>query len=179
MALGYRDAPESRSAGWYPDEHDPALERWWNGIGWSDTRRPRAGGPLLTASGPTAAAIPQAAAPRSTVQSLSGDAAPRARPAAGSGSGAGESAGAIPGLAVVAGLVGLVLSATGFTIVSTVAAILGVAGLARAGRRGGAGRGAAGAGLILGLLGWVLTWVVASNGFLRDWIAQLVDLLGS
>jgi hypothetical protein len=45
---------ETRSAGWYPDPDGGAGERWWNGAGWSDSRRGGAG----TAASPYAPAIP-------------------------------------------------------------------------------------------------------------------------
>jgi Protein of unknown function (DUF2510) len=35
-------ADETRSPGWYPDPDAAAGERWWNGAGWSESRRTRA-----------------------------------------------------------------------------------------------------------------------------------------
>ena len=35
-----------RRAGWYPDPDGVPGERWWNGVGWSDTRRGGAVAPL-------------------------------------------------------------------------------------------------------------------------------------
>ena len=40
-------AEQTRSAGWYPDPDGGAGERWWNGAGWSDSRRGGAGGPPI------------------------------------------------------------------------------------------------------------------------------------
>lgn len=28
------------AAGWYPDNHDPALMRWWDGMRWTDLTQP-------------------------------------------------------------------------------------------------------------------------------------------
>ncbi len=28
------------AAGWYPDPHDAAQQRWWDGVAWSDARQP-------------------------------------------------------------------------------------------------------------------------------------------
>ena len=44
-------ADVTRSAGWYPDPDGAAGERWWNGAGWSDSRR---GGAAAAASTPYA-----------------------------------------------------------------------------------------------------------------------------
>lgn len=41
-------------AGWYPDPENPALERWWNGVAWSDQRR--------ASTVPVAAPLPSAPA---------------------------------------------------------------------------------------------------------------------
>lgn len=32
--------PTTTQAGWYPDPNAPALQRWWNGVTWSDATRP-------------------------------------------------------------------------------------------------------------------------------------------
>jgi hypothetical protein len=31
---------ESREPGWYPDQHDPELNRYWNGRAWTARRQP-------------------------------------------------------------------------------------------------------------------------------------------
>lgn len=42
---------QTRSAGWYPDP-DGDGQRWWNGVGWSDTRRAGAGAAASTPYAP-------------------------------------------------------------------------------------------------------------------------------
>ncbi|MDQ3054510.1 MAG: DUF2510 domain-containing protein [Actinomycetota bacterium] len=44
---------DTSTAGWYPDpESRPGLERWWNGVGWSESIRPTSSsGTILTAQG--------------------------------------------------------------------------------------------------------------------------------
>lgn len=44
---------DTSTAGWYPDpEGRPGLERWWNGLGWSESIRPTSSsGTVLTAPG--------------------------------------------------------------------------------------------------------------------------------
>ena len=37
--------PPSREAGWYPDPHVPAVERYWNGRVWTARNRPVAAQP--------------------------------------------------------------------------------------------------------------------------------------
>jgi Protein of unknown function (DUF2510) len=34
------DPAEHRAAGWYADESNPLLQRWWNGISWGEQTRP-------------------------------------------------------------------------------------------------------------------------------------------
>lgn len=34
--------PPSMPAGWYPDPAGGGLQRWWNGVGWSDQTQPAA-----------------------------------------------------------------------------------------------------------------------------------------
>jgi len=52
-------ADETRSAGWYPDPDSAAGERWWNGAGWSDSRRGGAGAAQSTPYGPgSTSAVP-------------------------------------------------------------------------------------------------------------------------
>lgn len=53
-------ADEYKRAGWYPDPDGAPGERWWNGSGWSDSRR---GGAASAASSPYAAT--PASAPQS------------------------------------------------------------------------------------------------------------------
>jgi hypothetical protein len=50
-------ADETRSAGWYPDPDSAAGERWWNGAGWSDSRRGGAGAAASTPYGPAATPV--------------------------------------------------------------------------------------------------------------------------
>ncbi|MEP6480555.1 MAG: DUF2510 domain-containing protein [Rhodoglobus sp.] len=50
---------ESKRAGWYPDPDNAGGERWWNGAGWSDSRR---GGAAAAASSPYAPAATGTAA---------------------------------------------------------------------------------------------------------------------
>ncbi|MBN9607384.1 MAG: DUF2510 domain-containing protein [Actinomycetales bacterium] len=62
-------------AGWYPDPENVTLERWWNGVAWSDQRRPSTvpvANPLPEA--PAAYAAP--AAPSAPAASASVAAAP-------------------------------------------------------------------------------------------------------
>lgn len=58
-------------AGWYPDPENPALERWWNGVAWSDQRRPStvpAAAPLPSAPAEYAAPVAVAPATASAAQ---------------------------------------------------------------------------------------------------------------
>ena len=41
---------DQTSAGWYPAPQEPGLQRYWNGSGWDDERRPDAPSPATTAS---------------------------------------------------------------------------------------------------------------------------------
>lgn len=54
-------AEEYKRPGWYPDPEGAPGERWWNGSGWSDSRR--GGTPAAAASVYLAPAAPQPAAP--------------------------------------------------------------------------------------------------------------------
>lgn len=55
-------AEESRRAGWYPDPDGATGERWWNGAGWSESRRggsvPVATPMAVPSSGPTSTPAP-------------------------------------------------------------------------------------------------------------------------
>lgn len=48
-------------AGWYADPENPAGERWWNGSGWSDHKRPSTAAPAVPP--PPAAPVVAAATP--------------------------------------------------------------------------------------------------------------------
>ncbi len=51
---------DTSTAGWYPDpEGRPGLERWWNGLGWSESVRSMAGpGTTMTATDPQPSGYP-------------------------------------------------------------------------------------------------------------------------
>ncbi|HXR44411.1 MAG TPA: DUF2510 domain-containing protein [Pseudolysinimonas sp.] len=58
-------------AGWYPDPENAAGERWWNGSGWSDHRRPATApvpGPAPATAPP--AYVPAPIGPRNTMATL-------------------------------------------------------------------------------------------------------------
>lgn len=52
-------AEQYKSPGWYPDPGGAPGERWWNGAGWSDTRRGGAGAPVPLPPVSTAPVIPR------------------------------------------------------------------------------------------------------------------------
>lgn len=53
-------ADVTRSAGWYPDPDGGAGQRWWNGAGWSDSRRGGAGAAASTPYAPEGTVPPPA-----------------------------------------------------------------------------------------------------------------------
>lgn len=55
-------AEENRRAGWYPDPDGAAGERWWNGAGWSDSRRGGAVPTAVPVAAPVTAAVASGAA---------------------------------------------------------------------------------------------------------------------
>ncbi len=52
---------ETASAGWYPDPRDPALEYWWDGTQYTESRQTRA---IVPTASPAAAVAPAAYEPR-------------------------------------------------------------------------------------------------------------------
>lgn len=51
-------ADVTRNPGWYPDPDGGGAERWWNGAGWSDTRRAKDGSPVAVSSPVAASPLP-------------------------------------------------------------------------------------------------------------------------
>ena len=169
-------------AGWYADPENPAGERWWNGSGWSDSKRPATTlpPPQTPAAAPAAptGATPGAAAPGETGFTFGSPAAVDARPdpyAPASGVpvspyapapyGAAAPGWGTNGLAVA----GLVVSAAGWLILGGLAAIAGIIlsgfGLARARQAEAAGhpnsgRSIAMAGLVIGIVVLALSILV-------------------
>lgn len=155
-------------AGWYPDPEDAAQTRWWNGVGWSDHRRPAeaAAAPVAPAApvNPYAApANPYAAQP-----------APYTMPAAGPYGTAPYGAAPITsnGLALagfIVALVGLLLG-----IAAAVGLILSIIGFQRANRMiasgitAGSRRGLALAGIIIASVALLINLLVT--------VANIADL---
>lgn len=122
-------AEQYKSPGWYPDPEGKPGERWWNGAGWSDTRRggaPAAPQPLATVPAPPAVQRPDpyartyapiATPPRATLDFRQNRFA---------------------ALSFILGLVGLF----GFSIAGPAAVVLGILGISRA-RKLAAGGGPA------------------------------------
>jgi hypothetical protein len=181
MPFGYRDDAEHRSPGWYADTQRPGQERWWNGVAWSESRRPAGGGPVTSVSGPSAEAIPMAATPRDTMSGLAGTAAPRpVRTAgggvtgAGAGARAGDSVSAGVVVAFLIGIVGLVAGLAGFLWIPLIA--LGLALSARRGAlRTGRSPGAASGAVALAIAGCLAYLVVMVVPAIRIQLAALLQ----
>lgn len=167
------DAP-APSAGWYPDPEDPAGERWWNGSGWSDHKRPATPAPAAGFSfGVPAgdeprpdpyAPAPPASAATPYAPTTYAPATYASTPYAPTPYGA-PRAGTTNGLAIA----GLVVSAAGWLVLGVLASIAGIIlsgfGLARAKQAEAAGnphsgRGMAMAGLVIGIVVTVIGLIV-------------------
>jgi hypothetical protein len=57
----------SREPGWYPDQHDPEYNRYWNGRAWTARRHP-VGSPPPASVDPTSAARQPVSEARASVQ---------------------------------------------------------------------------------------------------------------
>lgn len=150
------DAP-APAAGWYADPENPSGERWWNGAGWSDQKRPTTvAAPVAPASAPATGftfGVPAGDEPRpdpyapTAYSPTSYSPTPYGAPRPGTTN----------GLAIA----GLVVSAAGWIVLGVLASIAGIIlsgfGLARAKQAEAAGlpnsgRGLAMAGLVIGIV---------------------------
>lgn len=112
-------ADEYKRPGWYPAPDGEAGERWWNGSGWSDSRR--------------VGAVPQVAVP--PVYSASNPPPPRpnpyAPPALSAASPVAFAVSAPQNRLALAALVTGVIGLFGFTVLGPVAIVLGLVSLAK------------------------------------------------
>jgi len=138
--------------GWYADPEDAASQRWWNGSGWSDQKRPVPPASFVPVPAPANGVRPDPYAPAAPTQPYYGGQQPYgARPAGSS----------VNGLA----LAGLITGAVGWLVIPIVAALAGlvlsILGLVQVPRREQAGlpggRGLAIAGVIVSGLVLLLT----------------------
>ena len=137
-------AEDYKSPGWYPAPDGSPGERWWNGAGWSESRRGAAAVPAPTvapAVGNPAPPRPDPYASGPTAPAQFGSAAPAA---------ASAYAGRTNPLATVALVVGAI-SAFGFGIAGPVALVLSIIAIARARRL--KAEGAPGSSIVLALIG--------------------------
>lgn len=155
-------------AGWYQDPENPAGERWWNGSGWSDEKRP-----ATTGAAPAAATVTPVTTPATTgftYGSATGArpdpyaqpaAAPAYSPYVAAPYGSPAYGSRTNGLAIA----GLIVSAGGWIVFPFIAPIAGIIlsafGLSRAKQAEAAGnpnsgRGIAMAGLVIGIVVTVL-----------------------
>ncbi len=110
-------AEEYRSPGWYPAPDGAPGERWWNGAGWSDSRRGAAETPVVSSSPTLSRPNPYAPVPTAPAQFGSNPAVPydnRLNRMATAG--------------LIAGAIGIF----GFSIVGPVAIALSLLGIAKA-----------------------------------------------
>ncbi len=169
-------------AGWYPDPEDATQTRWWNGVGWSDHRKPAATATAAPTPPPAApvvpvvpAATPEAANPYlAPANPYAAQPTPYATPAAGPYSAAPYAAAPATsnGIALagfIVALVGLLLG-----IAAVVGLILSIVGFQRANRMIAAGnavgsrRGLALAGIIIASVALLLSLLVG--------VANVADL---
>ena len=74
-------ADETRTAGWYPDPDGGTGERWWNGAGWSDSRRGGDGIPIAPPSPlPSSTSVPPIPVPPAVIYSAENPAPQRPDP---------------------------------------------------------------------------------------------------
>jgi hypothetical protein len=165
-------------AGWYADPEDPSRERWWNGSGWSDHKRPSTVAaapttPPAVARAPSVAAVPSIPPAPAVVPAATGvdfgapdPTGPRpdpyARPAYSPYTPSPYSPAPYGAVAAPSGtnplaLAGLIVSIVGvfFGIAALVGIVLSILGLAEARKREAAGtpnpgRGLAIAGIVVG-----------------------------
>ena len=158
-------------AGWYPDPSNSGGERWWNGVGWSETRR---SGPGATPTSATTSITPanwQTPTLNGTPTNLQqGFVAPNGRAqlmSAGSTALVTASRNSLAGAGFLISLIGFVfVNAFTLGIPGLIGGILSAIGVAQANRVAAAGspatgRGLAVLGVILGFGGAILTWVLS------------------
>ena len=132
-------ADDYKRPGWYPDPDGAPGERWWNGSGWSDSRR---GG-----------------TPVSPVPSVAATTSPRpdpyapAAPVAGTPARAAFTIAARQNRMAVAALVTGLIGLFGFSLLGPVAIVFGLIGISRA--RQLKAQGTAGSTLVLATIGFV------------------------
>ena len=108
---------EYKSPGWYPSPDGTPGERWWNGSGWSDSRRDSAEAPIISSEPPLTRPNPYAPVPTAQAQFGTNPAVPydsRLNRMATAG--------------LVAGAIGIF----GFSIVGPIAIVLSVLGIVKA-----------------------------------------------
>jgi len=167
-------------AGWYPDPENEAGDRWWNGSGWSDHRRPRNAAPgwAPVASAPVdrpnpyAGNVPAAAPVPGTAPAAAPTAPPYAYNAAPR-----ASMQNVPAFAgMLTSLIAIMFNWILFGLPGITGAVISIVGLVKANRLAasgvtiGNGRAQAVVGIVVGLAGALLwnlfyIWVFAPFSF--------------